>query len=76
MKTKNERHRLAALLDEMTIRRARRSLRAFVELAWRILEPKTPFLPNWHIDLICEYLEAVDGWSTFGAWSSTSRPGT
>ena len=22
------------------------------------MEPTTPFLPNWHIDLVCEYLEA------------------
>lgn len=55
----SERQRLAALLDEKAIRLARQSLRAFVEWAWPTLEPKTPFLPNWHIDLLCEYLEAV-----------------
>ena len=55
----NKRQDLAALYDEVAIRRARQSLRAFVEWAWPILEPRTPFLPNWHIDLICEYLEAV-----------------
>jgi predicted phage terminase large subunit-like protein len=27
--------------------------------AWPILEPATPFVANWHIDLLCEYLEAV-----------------
>jgi len=58
MKT-NEHDQLAALLDEQAIRHARQSLRAFVEWAWPILEPGTPFSPNWHIDLICEYLEAV-----------------
>jgi predicted phage terminase large subunit-like protein len=58
-KTTNDRHRLAALLDEVAIRRARQSLRAFVEWAWPILEPGTVFQPNWHIDQICEYLEAV-----------------
>lgn len=55
----SDRQRLAALLDEKAIRLARQSLRAFVEWAWPILEPKTQFLPNWHIDLLCEYLEAV-----------------
>ena len=30
------------------------SLRLFVEVAWPILEPATPFLPNWHIDYVCE----------------------
>jgi hypothetical protein len=40
-------------------RQAEASLRVFVQQAWAILEPQTPFLPNWHIDLISEYLEAV-----------------
>lgn len=48
-----------ALQDEALRRRAEASLRTFVEWAWPVLEPATPFQPNWHIDLICEYLEAV-----------------
>jgi hypothetical protein len=24
-----------------------------------VLEPETPFLPNWHVDAICEHLEAI-----------------
>src|SRR3954470_6034210 len=59
MKGQSDRQRLAALLDEIAIRRARQSLRSFVEWAWPILEPGTAFQANWHIDLICEYLEAV-----------------
>lgn len=55
----NKRQDLAALFDEVAIRRARHSLRFFVEWAWPILEPGTAFQANWHIDLICEYLEAV-----------------
>jgi hypothetical protein len=27
--------------------------------AWPIVEPATPFVANWHIDAICEHLEAV-----------------
>ena len=50
---------LAAIQDEALKRHAERSLRAFVAQAWPVLEPRTPFLPNWHIDLICEYLEAI-----------------
>jgi predicted phage terminase large subunit-like protein len=49
----------AALQDEMLLRRVTQSLRLFVEWAWPILEPATPFQPNWHIDVICEYLEAI-----------------
>src|SRR4029453_3659400 len=56
---KHKRVRLAALLDETLVRRARPSLRAFVELAWPILEPGVTFQPNWHTDLICVYLEAL-----------------
>ncbi|MDE1904974.1 MAG: phage terminase large subunit [Rhodospirillales bacterium] len=37
----------------------RRHLRDFIPLAWPIVEPTTPFMPNWHIDAISEHLEAV-----------------
>lgn len=33
------------------------SLSSFVRHAWRVLEPGTHYLHNWHIDLIAEYLE-------------------
>ncbi len=36
-----------------------RELGAFVRQAWPILEPASPFLSNWHIDAIVDYLEAV-----------------
>ena len=52
----NERARAT---EALLMRQAEGSLRAFVEQVWHILEPETPFLSNWHIDLICEYLEAV-----------------
>jgi predicted phage terminase large subunit-like protein len=59
IKATTDRQRLAALLDEKAIRLARKSFRSFVEWAWPVLEPRTRFLPSWHIDLLCEYLEAV-----------------
>ena len=34
-------------------------LHAFVRSAWGLVEPETPFVDNWHIGLICEYLQAV-----------------
>src|SRR5258708_22111583 len=49
----------AVLQDEALTRRAMQSLRLFVEWAWPILEPATPFQANWHLDLLCEYLEAI-----------------
>jgi hypothetical protein len=35
------------------------SLREFVERGWHVLEPEAPFIPNWHVDAICEHLEAI-----------------
>lgn len=39
--------------------RAERSLAEFIKQAWPIIEPGTDYIENWHIDLICEYLQAV-----------------
>jgi len=44
------------LLDRVL---AERSFADFVRQAWFVLEPKTLFLSNWHIDLLAEYLEAI-----------------
>jgi len=38
---------------------AARSLREFVRQAWHVVEPETPFIANWHVDAICDHLEAV-----------------
>ena len=57
------RHQVA-LQDALLTRQAETSFRAYVEQAWPILEPATPFLPNWHIDLIAEHLEAVTAGQT------------
>ena len=35
------------------------SFAEFVKQAWPVLEPKPKFLPNYHIDLISEHLEAL-----------------
>lgn len=35
------------------------SLAGFVREAWPVLEPESRYLGNWHIDAICEHLEAV-----------------
>lgn len=37
----------------------RRSLASFVLQAWHVLEPSTPYIHNWHMDVLCEHLEAV-----------------
>ncbi len=35
------------------------SLVDFVKTAWMHLEPETPYQHNWHVDAICEHLQAV-----------------
>ncbi len=37
------------------------SLADFTAAAWRFVEPKA-FQSNWHIDAICEHLDAVADW--------------
>jgi hypothetical protein len=44
------------LIDRLN---AEESLAGFVKMAWAILEPQTPLVWNWHLSLLCEYLEAV-----------------
>ena len=45
--------------DELLAERCRRSLHLFVAQAWPLVEPGVPFVDGWHIEVICEHLEAV-----------------
>src|SRR5574337_31742 len=45
--------------DEIDAELARRSLRTYLEWIWPMVEPSTRFIPGWHLDAICEHLEAV-----------------
>ena len=38
---------------------AEKSLRHFVREAWHVVEPATPYQHNWHIDALCDHLEAT-----------------
>jgi hypothetical protein len=38
---------------------AEESLYEFVRQGWPVVEPGKPFVPGWHIEAICEHLEAV-----------------
>jgi predicted phage terminase large subunit-like protein len=41
------------------------SLAAFIKLAWHIIEPGQFYVHGWHIDALCEHLEAItDGVKT------------
>ena len=52
-----ERASLAANLE--TIRRRCQSLSGFVREAWHVLEPQARYVHSWHIEAICQHLEAV-----------------
>lgn len=45
--------------DAVQTELAERKLSHFVRQAWHVVEPKTVFKWGWHIDAICEHLEAV-----------------
>lgn len=50
------RERMLADLDRVD---AAESLLGFIKLAWKHLEPGTPFIYGWTVEAICEHLEAV-----------------
>jgi hypothetical protein len=49
----------ALLLEAIEFEECRRSLYAFVKRFWRVVEPGTDFIDNWHIEAICQHLQAV-----------------
>lgn len=51
--------RLRVTQGAEAIRARCRTLAGFVREAWHVLEPHTTLVWNWHLDAICEHLEAV-----------------
>jgi predicted phage terminase large subunit-like protein len=51
------------MLDKIKREKERRaasaSLYEFVKQSWHVVEPGVPFIPSWHIEEICEHLEAI-----------------
>lgn len=52
-----ERERIAK--DAERIRARCQTLAGFVREAWHVLEPRAKYVHGWHIDAICQHLEAV-----------------
>lgn len=50
---------LAALYLEESKRAAANSLYEFARQAWHVIEPGTQFVEGWHLETICDHLEAV-----------------
>ncbi len=49
----------AAALIELSRRRLSSSLYEFMKASWHLVEPETPFVGGWHLEAICEHLEAT-----------------
>ena len=46
-------------MEEIQAEMMRRSLARFVRAAWEVIEPATPLLWNWHLDVMCAHLQAL-----------------
>ncbi len=46
-------------VDDIDIALAERSLAEYTRQAWPVVEPGATYYHNWHIEAICEHLEAV-----------------
>jgi predicted phage terminase large subunit-like protein len=45
--------------NELEAERLRRKLSEFVKAAWHLVEPATPLVWGWHLEAICQHLQAV-----------------
>jgi predicted phage terminase large subunit-like protein len=48
-----------SLASQLAGKLACQTLAGFVREAWHVLEPNATYVHNWHIDAICQHLEAV-----------------
>ncbi len=46
-------------LSDLNLELARRSYREFISAAWNIADPGSKLLPNWHVDVLADHLQAV-----------------
>jgi predicted phage terminase large subunit-like protein len=58
-KPRSEREQLYLALKEAERRMCEGSLHAFLQSCWHIIEPGREFIDNWHLQAICDHLEAV-----------------
>lgn len=65
---------LDLLKEERERRNAAASLYEFVRQSWHVVEPGVPFIGGWHIEQICEHLEACSGGSEEAANQHTTTP--
>jgi predicted phage terminase large subunit-like protein len=44
--------------DELVAEKCKRSFKFFVQCAWSVVEPGSPLIWGWHMDAICDHLQA------------------
>lgn len=59
LRRKAEHDRLTVAKDAERIRARCQTLSGFVREAWHVVEPNSTFVHGWHLDAICDHLEAV-----------------
>jgi predicted phage terminase large subunit-like protein len=57
---------LMTVTAEKDRRRALASLAEFLRQGWHVLEPGAPLEPNWHINVVCDHIQAL-----FEDWERT-----
>ena len=55
----NEKDAFYSELDVLCSLKCERSLKEFIQQAWKIILPGKQLIWNWHLDVICAHLEAV-----------------
>jgi len=50
---------LALVQAEQLKRKAESSLYEFLKQSWHVIEPGVPFIESWHIETICDHLQAI-----------------
>ena len=50
---------LESALFDIDKANAEESLAEFIRQAWHVVEPSQPYVHGWHIDFVCDHLEAI-----------------
>ena len=64
---------IEAQLLEISKADCEESLSEFIRQAWHVIEPGQEYVHNWHVDFICEHLEAITDGETLEDGSPYNR---
>ena len=58
--TISEQEEFIKLLEQKNVNDCEKNLHTYIKNAWDVIEPGIDYIDNWHIEAICEHLEAVN----------------